>query len=193
MVCSFRVLVMVVELTSNQRTRFNKSWERVENWMELMDPILKKRGYSTKKIKITRVFTSRATSRHAQVNRLTGTLNISVGMFNEGVSERDFDNTLLHEMCHMYEDAGHGHGPKWKLVADIASQVSGLSITRCSNIEGFSSVNRAERREQLVKKSGLVFKCEDCGQIITRTRRSNFTENYDKYRCGRCHGTFIKI
>ena len=39
------------------------------------------------------------------------------------------------------------------------------------------------------------FKCNVCGQIVERQRKSKFTENYRKYTCGVCNtkGSFRKI
>lgn len=181
---------MEMLLTPRQKEKYLRCSEQVAKWQLEMDRKLKLYGMSTVKILVSKIVTSKAKSRHAQVNRNTGELNISEHMFT--VSDEEFENTLLHEMCHLYKDAGHGHGTMWKSYAHIASEVSGLDIKRCRNIEGVYS-DREERRKELIAKSGLVFKCIGCGQVVSRTRRSNFTEHYGRYRCGRCGGHFDKV
>lgn len=180
---------MIILLNDRQRKLYDDAMQDVNKYLDAMNeklsPVMKER------IPIEKVFTSKARSRHACVNRTDHSLNISEHMFTEATHE-ELVNTLLHEMCHMFKKAGHGHGEMWRYYAAIASAVSGLEITRCNNIGSYSE-ERAERRRELIKKSGLRFRCLDCGTIIERTRRSNFTEHYDRYTCGRCGGHFEKI
>ena len=171
--------------------KFTRCWDEALKNKKKIDNYVSKYGRDYEaSFEIELVKTSKARSRHAQVNPTLGRLVISEHMFS--VSDKELVTTLLHELCHCYKKAGHGHGRDWKFYADIASRLSGLTITRCRNVEGYND-NLAERRAELVRKSGLVFKCITCGQVVTRTRRSRFTESYESYRCGRCGGKFEKV
>jgi predicted SprT family Zn-dependent metalloprotease len=41
------------------------------------------------------------------------------------------ENTIIHELCHAYNDKSDGHGYYWKQIAQKASYYFGTKITRC--------------------------------------------------------------
>ena len=47
--------------------------------------------------------------------------------------------------------------------------------------------------EQQPKAIKHQFRCKCCGKVYSRTRESNFTKNYQNYRCGVCNGEFDKL
>ena len=67
------------------------------------------------------------------------------------VSETEYRNTLLHEMCHAWCYCNgfrrEGHGPNWKKIARVATKITGLEITRCNSRRGFE-VNPLYQKKQ---------------------------------------------
>ena len=65
----------------------------------------------------------------------------------------------------------------------------GYNIKRTTSAKEKGLESR-EVKERPVKHK---YRCKKCGQILEYTKESKFTKNYDKYRCGVCHGEFEKI
>lgn len=45
-------------------------------------------------------------------------------------SEHETQNTIVHELCHAYNEARDGHGAEWKRIAKIVGNELGFKITR---------------------------------------------------------------
>lgn len=60
-------------------------------------------------------------------------------------TEEQFRRCLLHEMCHLYcYNRGwirEHHGKNWRAVAAYASRVTGLEISRCEDITGWTAAS----------------------------------------------------
>ena len=69
-------------------------------------------------------------------------MGIKISLFYD-CTEEQFRNSLLHEMCHLYcYHRGwirEGHGRRWKKIAAIASQKTGLDIRRVTDISGWKA------------------------------------------------------
>ena len=96
-------------------------------------------------------------------------------------------NTLIHELLHTVEGCMN-HGNKWQYYASIVKDKLGYDIKRTSNRSEYGL-------ESYVPKENIkyIFKCENCGQIIRRRRKSNFTKYYNLYTCGVCNGKFERL
>ena len=103
----------------------------------------------------------------------------------------DFDNiewitnVIYHELSHAIDYYNNVHHNKtWKLIAMKINKECGCNITM--------RVPR-EVMDYLGKTNKYIFKCKGCGTIVTRQKKSKFTENYDLYRCGKCGSEFEQI
>lgn len=83
-------------------------------------------------------------------------LGIDISTYYDA-DEDAFRNTLLHEMCHLYcHTRGwvkEGHGRRWKEVARYARSVTGLDITRCTDVSSWPiAEENKEHHERLLAK-----------------------------------------
>lgn len=114
-------------------------------------------------------------------------ISISSRLLADNVSSDGAKNTIIHELLHSCRD-GRGHGEGWKRLADRVNRAYGYNIKRCSSAEE----KGVEPIENTPKEIKHKFICKDCGKVYCRTRESKFTKNWQRYRCGVCHGEFIK-
>ena len=67
-------------------------------------------------------------------------------------TEKDFRNTLVHEMCHIYCFVKgwlkEHHGARWKAIARKASLITGLDISRTADITGWQVSEENKIREE---------------------------------------------
>jgi predicted SprT family Zn-dependent metalloprotease len=57
---------------------------------------------------------------------------ITISLTCASLEEDDaIKNTIIHELCHAYNDRNDGHGYYWKQIAKKASNYFGTKITRC--------------------------------------------------------------
>ena len=119
-----------------------------------------------------------------------GTYKISISsrLLQDDVEVYGAVNTIIHELLHTVKGCNN-HGKEWQRMADKVNRAYGYNIKRCSSAEE-KGVPDIEVMPNAVKHK---FVCEGCGQVITRTKESKFTKNYQNYHCGRCKGKFTKV
>ena len=118
----------------------------------------------------------------------TCTISISSRLLADNVTDDGAINTIIHELLHTCRN-GHGHGAGWKSLADKVNRAYGINIKRCSSAEE----KGVESLESVPKAIKYQFECKECGKIYSRVKASNFTKNWQNYRCGCCGGEFKKI
>lgn len=153
---------------------------------EVIDEVLGSKFYLSGNV-ITKITTnSRLTSVYGRciTNRKQeqSRIEISTRLLNDEVSHDDLVQTMIHELLHSLHDC-QCHTGQWKIYADEITRNTKYKITRLSKIEGAT-------KERDYK---YMFVCEDCCQVIKRTRKSKFTEHPENYCCGKCHGKFKRI
>lgn len=91
---------------------------------------------------------------------------------------------LAHEILHTCPNCNN-HSKIWKEYAEAMNNAYGYNIKRTSNSEelGIKSEDIAIRK----KNTKYVLICRDCGQVITRTRKSRIITHTQQYRC-KCGG-----
>ena len=100
----------------------------------------------------------------------------------------DIDDTIAHELIHylIYRDISKSetHGPIFR---EIYKRFTGRNYA--------SSKHKKDTADEsvLIEHSKHAFKCEGCGQLILRSRASNFTKGYKHYTCGECGDKFKKL
>lgn len=112
-------------------------------------------------------------------------INISSRLLDESLPDFPVKNTVIHELLHALPDCKwDGHGKIWQGYARMVNEKLGYTISRTSNYESYG-IKPLEREK-------YVFTCENCGQRVTRERKSKFVEHHDWYKCGCCGGRFVK-
>lgn len=103
---------------------------------------------------------------------------------------RDFDcidNTMIHELLHTC-DGCFNHSAKWKYYAKVVCSHYGYNITRISSAEE-KGVDVAD----LISKGYYACQCTGCGEVVTRKSECDFIKYPERYTCGRCKGSFIRV
>lgn len=131
---------------------------------------------------------ARAKKRWGQCKKVSSrgqySIEISACLLRDNVDIIATKNTVIHEILHTCEGCMN-HGKNWKRQAEKVNRAyPQYNIKRCTSAEEKGII-----REYPVK---YQFHCADCGGIVQRMKKSNFTENYQLYRCGKCGGDFIK-
>lgn len=93
-------------------------------------------------------------------------------------------NTLLHELLHTCYGC-QNHGKRWKACAQKVGQAWGVDIRRTAAVEGPWEPLRREEVKYLLR-------CQSCGRVIPRRRRSKAVENPERYRCA-CGGKLERV
>lgn len=112
-------------------------------------------------------------------------IEIAAVLLGESIPLSSLKNTLIHELLHTCPGCAN-HGAQWKRLAERVNRAYGYGIQRAATSEekGVPAAGRVQAK--------YCFVCTTCGQEIERIRRSKFTENYTRYRCGKCGGSFRK-
>lgn len=128
---------------------------------------------------------SRKTSRNGICRFKDGKCTIEINEYMLKIPYEYLLRTMLHELLHTYVDS-KGHGGMWKARTVTLYKKKGIIINRTND---YSELG-VEYKKRPVK---YEFRCKKCGQIITRTRRSRFTEHYERYVHNSCGGKFEKV
>jgi predicted SprT family Zn-dependent metalloprotease len=83
--------------------------------------------------------------------------------------------TLLHELLHTCYGCLN-HGKRWKQYAQKVGEALGVEITRTAAMEGPVDPLRQEEVKYLLR-------CQSCGRVIPRKRRSKAVDHPERYRC----------
>lgn len=121
-------------------------------------------------------------------NNRTNTYKISIAkkLLVDEISDFPARNTMIHELLHTLPNCMN-HGAIWKRYAKTVNEKLGYNVSRCGNYEEYGVA------QYTPPKPKYAFVCNDCGQVIQRTRKSKFTEHYTLYRCGCCGGKFTPV
>lgn len=112
------------------------------------------------------------------------------GAFTIQVSARLLDqpellrNTLLHELLHTCYGC-QNHGKRWKAYAQKVGQALGVDIRRTAAVEESWEPLRREEVKYLLR-------CQSCGRVIPRRRKSKAVEHPERYRCA-CGGKLERV
>lgn len=124
---------------------------------------------------------TRAKSRWGQCRRIIGntySINITNELLRDDLSDRPCKETIFHELIHTCKGCMN-HGYEWQRIADLVNDCYGYNIKRATSSE--------EKGVEMVKVYKYCFKCTNCGSVVKRNRASDFTRNYKRYGCGKCH------
>ena len=117
----------------------------------------------------------------------TYVIQVSNRLLDESVPVQSLKQTIMHELLHTCTGCMN-HGKTWKDYADRVNKAYGYDVSRTT-----SAKSLGVDTENIRKDIKHQFVCKNCGQVINRTRESNFTKNYQHYKCGICNGKFKKV
>ena len=154
-------------------------------------------GFKVEKIKAVWGFMCKGKLGQASYKVDGNYLSFSQAYFDLSNEElvKEFKNTIYHEIIHICGPEYRNHGVHFQRAAYIIGRAFDTVITRCydektkplvgailnkhySNTEGTSSSSKVVNL--------YTFKCTGCGTTFGRTRRSNFSEHPERYRCSKC-------
>lgn len=92
-------------------------------------------------------------------------------------------DTLAHEILHTCRGC-QNHQQKWKDYAAMMNNAYGYEIKRTGKIEELGTTHE--------KFARYALKCEKCGALLTRMRRSKVIDHPERYRC-KCGGRLLTI
>lgn len=138
------------------------------------------------------IVNSRAKSRYGQCKKIYSwdneyEIEVSDMVLDKEVPIKSLETVILHELLHTVEGCMN-HGAKWKMLANKINKAYGYEIERTSNREKLGI--KEPRKPRAIN---YKLECNCCGQVVTRTRKSDLIQNYSLYRCGRCKGSFKRV
>lgn len=106
------------------------------------------------------------------------------------VGEEAIRKVLIHELGH-FVAPDHHHSAIWKERADKIGEKWGIVChTRASLQESLSFRANLPAPKINPTAPNYVLVCQQCGQIIVRHRRSKLVKHPNRFRCGKCGGSF---
>jgi len=113
----------------------------------------------------------------------THTIEISTRVLEDYVDDKVTKNVIIHEILHSCPNCRH-HDSEWQKLAAKVNRELGYKIQRVYSPEeyGLKPLPKPERKYVIV--------CTKCGQEVKRAKRTKVITNPERYRCGRCGGTF---
>lgn len=145
-------------------------------------------------------YSANCSKRLGQAVYLDNSITLSSFLFKESEDD-NIRNTIYHELCHLVAGPGTHHGPKWKAVAKIVTEKTGLKIARLAESDKYDYFHSKE----FLGKYKYNFKCKKCGIEVHYQKRTKFVNTYSdtyldnqgnkkpRWVCSCCGGTFEKI
>ncbi|MEG1774009.1 MAG: SprT-like domain-containing protein [Oscillospiraceae bacterium] len=126
---------------------------------------------------------TRATTRFGRCSGSNGRFVIELSARLLDAPEAACRQTLAHELLHTCRGC-RNHQALWRSYAARMNAQFGYSIGRVSSCEALGLEPAGPIRYRL--------RCEGCGAVLTRQRRSPLVEHPERYRC-RCGGRLIRL
>lgn len=92
---------------------------------------------------------------------------------------------IIHEVAHMAEPADN-HGYLWYKVGNLLGKKWNITVNRTGSYE---SINLREKK----KEGKYIIECPKCHAQWKYDRMCKSVEKYDKYRCGKCKESLVRI
>lgn len=140
-------------------------------------------------------------------NRFFGTMHSGTGkmtlnkVFVENADINEIRATIMHEVCHQVVGSA-GHDKKWQ---DAVKKVMDAFKDTYTNGEFHLNPHPYSKSRAMLPHYHLPqdkikevsyryeVKCDCCGQIIRRTKKSKIITNPELYSCGICNGNFVRV
>lgn len=101
---------------------------------------------------------------------------------------------LVHEFGHFVAPNQH-HSAIWKMRADKIGAKWGIVCHTKATYEEFFAfrLGQAFYQEEKTPTPKYMLVCQQCGNVIYRSRLSKSVRRPDKYKCGRCGGKLVRF
>lgn len=135
------------------------------------------------------VANTRAKKRWGQCKAIPGgySININAILLDERNDEQGLKETIIHELLHSCKDCMN-HGSKWNYLAQKVNSAYGYNIKRIN-----SAAEKGVSEETRPYMEKYTVKCNKCGYIYTRARKTKLIQYPEHYRCGCCGGSLSLI
>lgn len=100
-------------------------------------------------------------------------ITLSDFLFDEP-KDNSIKSVIYHELAHLAAGPGEHHGPKWKAIANLITQESGIKVTRCADPREY------EYFKTIQKDDKYRFRCTGCGVEVSYQKKSHFVKSYNK-------------
>lgn len=114
-------------------------------------------------------------------------IQISSVLLQDDVDDTAVKNTIAHELLHTVPGC-FNHTGKWKQHAALVNRL--LPQYHIKARTSFEEKGIADNRPEPLYR--YMLKCQQCGAIIKRQKKSPITEHPEHYRC-KCGGRIIRI
>lgn len=131
---------------------------------------------------------TRATKRLGQCSKRGEKYYIQISSFIITEDKKALKETLAHEVLHTAYGCMN-HGETWKKYANIMNRKYGYDITRTKNIASLGTLGIIKPVTNHL--TNYTIKCQGCGQVIHRHRKSKLITHTHLYRCGKCKGKLV--
>lgn len=125
-------------------------------------------------------------SRHTNFHPWRYRLEFSPVLMTDACTQKEFENTMLHELLHTVEDC-FDHTGKWKRLAESVNARYGYHIQRCSDNAAAQAYHAAHK----VNRYTCV--CEKCGHEWHYQRMCNTVKYANRYTHTGCGGHLKRI
>ena len=121
-------------------------------------------------------------------HRVINDIYDSVICLNEVVaSQKEYETArkiIVHEIAHAATPKDH-HGNNWHRIGDLIGAKWNIKVERTDNYEGMNL-----KSDDNIK---YIVECPKCHVQWKYNRMCKTVEKFDKYRCGKCKETLIRI
>lgn len=93
-------------------------------------------------------------------------------------------DVIFHELLHTCKGCMN-HGPKWKSLAAKVNRTYGYNIQVRADEKQTPGLTERKERDSQYK---YEIRCEKCGAVFYRLRRSRVVDHPENYRCSGCGG-----
>ena len=122
----------------------------------------------------------------SQVKGFDYEIQISNELIKKGINLKAFKQVVYHELIHSISGCMN-HGHNFKKYANKINCIYNTDIERTTSYENLGIKNADE-----IKNIKYIIKCNDCGQLIKRSKYSKLVANCSDYICG-CGGKLTRI
>lgn len=136
-----------------------------------------------KEIKINK----RSRKRFGCCHKKNNMFQIEISEFLLEAPEEKIKEALMHEVLHTC-DRCFNHGSLWKSYANKVNGLYGYNIRRITSYEYMNVTQPAANKDK--EKIKYIIKCEKCGALIFREKRSRVVTQTNRYRC-KCGGKLV--
>jgi len=130
------------------------------------------------------IINKKAKKRFGCCHKVNKIFQIEISEFVINAPIKKIKQTLAHEVIHTC-DGCFNHGGLWNAYIHKMNAIYGYDIKRLSSYE-----NLGIESEKPEEKYKYIIRCENCGAVIYRKKRSRLVNDINSFRC-KCGGKLV--